>query len=70
VRAAAVVLSLLLATTAWAQGPAPKPPAKPAAQKPAKPAVKASAKAPKAHRKPTPEQIKRFDQLEEKRGQR
>ena len=58
-------LALLLAlalTPAWAQAPAPKKPkaSAPKAQK-AKPAQK-------AHAKPTPEQIRQFNELQRKQG--
>ena len=54
----ALLLSLALALPAWAQDDRPAPaPKKPAATR---------KQAPVAHKKPTPEQIRKFNQLEKK----
>ena len=55
----ALLFVLALALPAWAQDkPQPAPKKKPAASK----------QAPVAHKKPTPEQIRKFNQLEKKQA--
>ena len=54
----ALLLLLALALPAWGQDKPPAPPKK-------KPAAKQS---PVAHKKPTPDQIRKFNQLEKKKS--
>ena len=54
----ALLFVLALALPAWAQDKPPAPKKKPAASKPA----------PVAHKKPTPDQIRKFNQLEKKKS--
>ena len=54
-----LLVLLALALPAWAQDKPPAPPKK-------KPA--ASKQSPVAHKKPTPEQIRKFNQLEKKKS--
>ena len=59
-----VLLVLVLAVPAWAQDKPPAPKKKPAASQDAKkPAAKRQQI---VHKKPTPEQIRKFDQLDKK----
>ena len=60
-RAALALLLALALAPAWAEAPAPKKP-RPAAQK-AQPAQK-------AHAKPTPAQVRKFNELERKQAPR
>jgi hypothetical protein len=62
VRAALALLLAAVLSPAWAQPPAPAKPraAAPKAQKPKAPS--------KAHAKPSPEQIRKFNELQKKQG--
>ncbi|HYL90911.1 MAG TPA: hypothetical protein VEU32_19335 [Burkholderiales bacterium] len=62
----AVLFLLALALPAFAQDKPTAPQKKPAASQPAKRPAGKQAQA--AHKKPTPEQIRKFNQLEEKEG--
>ena len=60
------LLLLAFVLPVWAQDKPPAPKKKPAASQDAKRPAKKQSQV--AHKKPTPEQIRKFDQLEKKQG--
>jgi len=67
VRTALALLLAIVLSPAWAQPPAPAKPkaAAPKAQKAKPPKAKAPAQ---AHARPSPEQIRKFNELQKKQG--